>query len=185
MGMKSCLHAQLSIYISILLLRQLHLVVVHHKIMFQSGIFQVLYYQLTVCYHYAVLTWNLLSLRDKLIRNFLLSTSRDVLCGKLACVQPHKNANKSEVQSTVYSYIQDHVCVSIATGSSMRSDGTDNAYVADGTMCGPEMVTKCDNLYSAVLNYVSYQIRQSMMTITIILNGFKLVLAFISHVIFK
>uniref|UniRef100_A0A2R9AHJ0 ADAM metallopeptidase domain 18 n=1 Tax=Pan paniscus TaxID=9597 RepID=A0A2R9AHJ0_PANPA len=64
---------------------------------------------------------------------------KDVLCGKLACVQPHKNANKSEVQSTVYSYIQDHVCVSIATGSSMRSDGTDNAYVADGTMCGPEM----------------------------------------------
>uniref|UniRef100_A0A2K6L722 ADAM metallopeptidase domain 18 n=1 Tax=Rhinopithecus bieti TaxID=61621 RepID=A0A2K6L722_RHIBE len=76
---------------------------------------------------------------DKLIRNFLLSTSRDVLCGKLACVQPHKNAYKSDIQYTVYSYIQDHVCVSIATGSSMRSDGTDNAYVADGTMCGPEM----------------------------------------------
>ncbi|XP_030793734.1 disintegrin and metalloproteinase domain-containing protein 18 isoform X2 [Rhinopithecus roxellana] len=64
---------------------------------------------------------------------------KDVLCGKLACVQPHKNAYKSDIQYTVYSYIQDHVCVSIATGSSMRSDGTDNAYVADGTMCGPEM----------------------------------------------
>uniref|UniRef100_A0A2K5HY52 Uncharacterized protein n=1 Tax=Colobus angolensis palliatus TaxID=336983 RepID=A0A2K5HY52_COLAP len=64
---------------------------------------------------------------------------KDVLCGKLACVQPHKNAYKSDIQYTVYSYIQDHVCVSIATGSSMRSDGTDTAYVADGTMCGPEM----------------------------------------------
>ncbi|XP_054099850.2 disintegrin and metalloproteinase domain-containing protein 18 isoform X1 [Callithrix jacchus] len=64
---------------------------------------------------------------------------KDVLCGKLACVQPHKNTYKSDVQATVYSYIQDHVCLSIATGTSVRSDGTDNAYVADGTMCGPEM----------------------------------------------
>ncbi|XP_027455317.1 disintegrin and metalloproteinase domain-containing protein 18 isoform X5 [Zalophus californianus] len=64
---------------------------------------------------------------------------KDVLCGKLACVWPQKNTYKSDIQSAVYSYIQGHVCISITTGSSVRSDGRDYAYVADGTVCGTQM----------------------------------------------
>ncbi|XP_012632896.1 disintegrin and metalloproteinase domain-containing protein 18 isoform X2 [Microcebus murinus] len=64
---------------------------------------------------------------------------KDVLCGKLACVWPQNDTYKSDVQTAVYSYIKDHACLSIATGSSMRSDGRDNSYVADGTVCGPQM----------------------------------------------
>ncbi|KAL1773249.1 disintegrin and metalloproteinase domain-containing protein 18, partial [Sigmodon hispidus] len=63
---------------------------------------------------------------------------KDVLCGKLACFQPHKNY-KSTAQSVVYSYVHDNVCLSIPPGLSMRSDGRDYAYVADGTVCGPQM----------------------------------------------
>ncbi|XP_047573114.1 disintegrin and metalloproteinase domain-containing protein 18 isoform X1 [Lutra lutra] len=63
---------------------------------------------------------------------------KDVLCGKLACVWPLKNY-KNDVQSAVYSYTQGHACISIATGSSVRSDGRDYAYVADGTVCGTQM----------------------------------------------
>lgn len=36
----------------------------------------------------------------------------------------------------------------------MRSDGRDYAYVADGTVCGTQMVTKHVHLYLAVLYYV-------------------------------
>uniref|UniRef100_UPI001659F3C1 disintegrin and metalloproteinase domain-containing protein 18-like n=1 Tax=Halichoerus grypus TaxID=9711 RepID=UPI001659F3C1 len=79
---------------------------------------------------------------------------KDVLCGKLACVWPQKNTYKNDIQSAVYSYIQGHVCISITTGSSVRSDGRDYAYVADGTVCGTQMVTKHVHLYLAVLNYV-------------------------------
>ncbi|XP_047713366.1 disintegrin and metalloproteinase domain-containing protein 18-like isoform X5 [Prionailurus viverrinus] len=64
---------------------------------------------------------------------------RDVLCGKLACVWPHKNTYKNDVQPAVYSYIQGHVCISIATGSSVKSDERDYSYVADGTVCGAQM----------------------------------------------
>ncbi|KAM5264352.1 disintegrin and metalloproteinase domain-containing protein 18 [Ctenodactylus gundi] len=65
---------------------------------------------------------------------------KDVLCGKLACVQPHKNPSGSAaVESAVYSYTQGHVCLSITPGSSVRPDGRDSAYVADGTKCGPQM----------------------------------------------
>nr|XP_044606972.1 disintegrin and metalloproteinase domain-containing protein 18-like isoform X1 [Equus asinus] len=64
---------------------------------------------------------------------------KDVLCGKLACVWPDKNTYKSAVQSAVYSYIPGHVCISVATGSSVRSDGRDYVYVADGTVCGAQM----------------------------------------------
>uniref|UniRef100_A0A8D2JQN2 Disintegrin and metalloproteinase domain-containing protein 2 n=1 Tax=Sciurus vulgaris TaxID=55149 RepID=A0A8D2JQN2_SCIVU len=64
---------------------------------------------------------------------------KDILCGKLACVWPHKSTYKSAVQFAVYSYIHDHVCLSIIPGSSVSSDGRDNAYVADGTVCGPQM----------------------------------------------
>ncbi|GAB5570297.1 disintegrin and metalloproteinase domain-containing protein 18-like isoform X2 [Prionailurus iriomotensis] len=69
---------------------------------------------------------------------------RDVLCGKLACVWPHKNTYKNDVQPAVYSYIQGHVCISIATGSSVKSDERDYSYVADGTVCGAQMI--CNNL---------------------------------------
>ncbi|CAK7294747.1 Disintegrin and metalloproteinase domain-containing protein 18 [Vulpes lagopus] len=65
--------------------------------------------------------------------------SRDVLCGKLACVWPHKNTYKNDVRSAVYSNIQGHVCISMTTGLSVRSDGRDYAYVADGTVCGAQM----------------------------------------------
>ncbi|XP_006860053.1 PREDICTED: disintegrin and metalloproteinase domain-containing protein 18-like [Chrysochloris asiatica] len=68
---------------------------------------------------------------------------KDVLCGKLACVRPHKNTYKSDNQSTVYSYTKGHVCISITPGSSVSSDGSDFAYVADGTVCGPGMI--CNN----------------------------------------
>uniref|UniRef100_A0A286ZN86 ADAM metallopeptidase domain 18 n=2 Tax=Sus scrofa TaxID=9823 RepID=A0A286ZN86_PIG len=61
----------------------------------------------------------------------------DVLCGKLACIWPNKNSYKNDVQSAVYSYTQGHEC--ITTGSAMRSDGRDYAYVADGTVCGAQM----------------------------------------------
>ncbi|KAM9194451.1 disintegrin and metalloproteinase domain-containing protein 18 [Dugong dugon] len=64
---------------------------------------------------------------------------KDVLCGKLACVRPHENTYKNDIKSTVYSYIQGHVCMSITIGSSVSSDGRDYAYVADGTVCGPQM----------------------------------------------
>ncbi|XP_023573055.1 disintegrin and metalloproteinase domain-containing protein 18 [Octodon degus] len=64
---------------------------------------------------------------------------KHVLCGKLVCVQPHKNTNKSVVQSAVYSYVHDYECLSITPGTSLRSDGTDDTYVADGTVCGPQM----------------------------------------------
>ncbi|XP_048648817.1 disintegrin and metalloproteinase domain-containing protein 18 isoform X4 [Marmota marmota marmota] len=64
---------------------------------------------------------------------------KDILCGKLTCVWPHKNTYKTAAQYTVYSYIHDHVCLSIIPGSSLSSDGRDNAYVADGTVCGPQM----------------------------------------------
>uniref|UniRef100_A0A8C0DQE0 ADAM metallopeptidase domain 18 n=1 Tax=Balaenoptera musculus TaxID=9771 RepID=A0A8C0DQE0_BALMU len=62
---------------------------------------------------------------------------KDVLCGKLACVWPHNNTYKSDVQSAVYSSTQGHVCITI--GSSVRSGGRDYAYVADGTVCGSQM----------------------------------------------
>lgn len=74
-------------------------------------------------------------------RNFVFNF-RDVLCGKLACVWPHKNTYKNDVRSAVYSYIQGHACISMTTGLSVRSDGRDYAYVADGTVCGAQMVTK-------------------------------------------
>ncbi|XP_037382007.1 disintegrin and metalloproteinase domain-containing protein 18-like isoform X2 [Talpa occidentalis] len=64
---------------------------------------------------------------------------KDVLCGKLACVWPHNNTYKSDVQSAVYSNIQGHLCLSITTGSSVRSEERDYVYVADGTVCGPQM----------------------------------------------
>ncbi|XP_073074922.1 disintegrin and metalloproteinase domain-containing protein 18 isoform X2 [Manis javanica] len=64
---------------------------------------------------------------------------KDVLCGKLACVWPHKNTYKTDVQSAVYSYIQGHECLSVTTESLVRSDGRDHAYVADGTICGAQM----------------------------------------------
>ncbi|XP_077008669.1 disintegrin and metalloproteinase domain-containing protein 18-like isoform X1 [Tamandua tetradactyla] len=64
---------------------------------------------------------------------------KDVLCGKLACVWPHKNTYKNDVQYAIYSYIQGHVCITVNTESSVRSDGRDYAYVADGTVCGPQM----------------------------------------------
>ncbi|CAH6787150.1 disintegrin and metalloproteinase domain-containing protein 18 [Phodopus roborovskii] len=63
---------------------------------------------------------------------------KDVLCGKLACFQPHKNY-KGIARSVVYSYVHDSVCLSIPPGFSMRADGKDYAYVADGTVCGPQM----------------------------------------------
>ncbi|NP_001362245.1 disintegrin and metalloproteinase domain-containing protein 18 isoform X2 [Rattus norvegicus] len=63
---------------------------------------------------------------------------KDVLCGKLACFRPNKNY-KSSTQSVLYSYVHGSVCLSIPPGLSMRSDGKDNAYVADGTVCGPQM----------------------------------------------
>nr|XP_023418599.1 disintegrin and metalloproteinase domain-containing protein 18 [Cavia porcellus] len=64
---------------------------------------------------------------------------KDVLCGKLACVQPHKDTNKSAIRSTVYLYIHNYECLSIIPGTSLRSDGRDDAYVTDGTVCGPQM----------------------------------------------
>ncbi|KAI5940898.1 Disintegrin and metalloproteinase domain-containing protein 18 [Manis javanica] len=67
---------------------------------------------------------------------------KDVLCGKLACVWPHKNTYKNDVQSAVYSYIQGHECLSVTTGSLVRSDGRDHAYVADGTICGAFIFTQ-------------------------------------------
>ncbi|KAL6039018.1 hypothetical protein STEG23_007148, partial [Scotinomys teguina] len=63
---------------------------------------------------------------------------KDVLCGKLACFRPHKKY-KSTAQPVIYSYVHDSVCLSIPPGVSMRSDGRDYAYVADGTVCGPQM----------------------------------------------
>ncbi|XP_072632665.1 disintegrin and metalloproteinase domain-containing protein 18-like isoform X8 [Canis lupus baileyi] len=67
---------------------------------------------------------------------------KDVLCGKLACVWPHKNTYKNDVRSAVYSYIQGHACISMTTGLSVRSDGRDYAYVADGTVCGAQMTER-------------------------------------------
>ncbi|XP_006900364.1 PREDICTED: disintegrin and metalloproteinase domain-containing protein 18-like [Elephantulus edwardii] len=64
---------------------------------------------------------------------------KDVLCGKLACIWSHENANKNDNPTTVYSYVQGHVCMSTVIGSSVSSDGRDYAYVADGTACGPQM----------------------------------------------
>lgn len=110
-----------------------------------------------------------------MIRNFLLSIFRDVLCGKLACVWPHKNTYQTNVQSTVYSYTQGHVCLSITTGSSVKSNGRDYAYVADGTVCGAQMVTKCSFILSCV-KLRNYQILYSIhyvMTITVILSIFQ------------
>ncbi|KAM5275994.1 disintegrin and metalloproteinase domain-containing protein 18-like [Hipposideros larvatus] len=77
----------------------------------------------------------------------------DVLCGKLACVWPH-NTYKSNVQSAVYSYTQGHVCISITTGSSVRSDGRDYAYVADGTVCGAQMY--CENKTCKEVHLMGY-----------------------------
>lgn len=107
------------------------------------------------------------------MRNFLLSISRDVLCGKLACVWPHKNTYKNDVQSAVYSYIQGHECLSVTTGSLVRLDGRDHAYVADGTICGTQMVTKHVHLYLAMLNSVILSDMYFTMTITITLSGFE------------
>ncbi|XP_055972635.1 LOW QUALITY PROTEIN: disintegrin and metalloproteinase domain-containing protein 18-like [Sorex fumeus] len=64
---------------------------------------------------------------------------KDVLCGKLACVWPNRDTYKSDVHSVLYTYIHDYICMSIATGTSLRADGKDYAYVADGTVCGPNM----------------------------------------------
>lgn len=88
------------------------------------------------------------------MRNFLLSISRDVLCGKLACVWPQKDTYKSHIQSAVYSYTQGHVCLSITTESSVRSDERDYGYVADGTMCGTQMVTKHVCIFLVLIDYV-------------------------------
>ncbi|XP_060038216.1 disintegrin and metalloproteinase domain-containing protein 18-like isoform X1 [Erinaceus europaeus] len=64
---------------------------------------------------------------------------KDVLCGKLACIWPHTSIYKSDVEAAVYSYIKGHVCMSITTESSVMVDGRDYTYVADGTVCGPQM----------------------------------------------
>ncbi|XP_051025978.1 disintegrin and metalloproteinase domain-containing protein 18 [Acomys russatus] len=63
---------------------------------------------------------------------------KDILCGKLACFRPRKNY-KGTARSVVYSYVHDSMCLSIPPGLSMRADGKDSAYVADGTVCGPHM----------------------------------------------
>uniref|UniRef100_A0A8C5NXX5 Uncharacterized protein n=2 Tax=Jaculus jaculus TaxID=51337 RepID=A0A8C5NXX5_JACJA len=55
------------------------------------------------------------------------------------CVQPYNNTYKINAQSILYSHVHDNVCLSIPPGSSVRPDGRDNAYVADGTVCGPKM----------------------------------------------
>ncbi|KAF4026212.1 hypothetical protein G4228_018355, partial [Cervus hanglu yarkandensis] len=67
---------------------------------------------------------------------------KDVLCGKLACVWPQNSTYRSDVRSAVYSYSQGLVCITPA--SSVRSGGGDDTYVADGTMCGEQMI--CNNL---------------------------------------
>lgn len=88
-----------------------------------------------------ILSWKLGSLKFKIITNFLLSIFRDILCGKLVCVFPSKDTYKGDAEAAVGSSAHDHVCVSTAPGSSVTPDGTDAAYVADGTTCGPQMVT--------------------------------------------
>nr|XP_021511390.1 disintegrin and metalloproteinase domain-containing protein 18 [Meriones unguiculatus] len=62
----------------------------------------------------------------------------DVLCGKLTCFRPNKN-QKSSARAVMYTYVHDSVCLSVPLGLSTRADGGDNAYVADGTVCGPQM----------------------------------------------
>ncbi|KAM6221042.1 disintegrin and metalloproteinase domain-containing protein 18-like [Rhynchocyon petersi] len=64
---------------------------------------------------------------------------KDVLCGKLACIWPHENMYKSDIQSIVYSYVQGHICMSTTTESPVSSNGKDYSYVADGTVCGLQM----------------------------------------------
>ncbi|XP_013207416.1 disintegrin and metalloproteinase domain-containing protein 18 [Microtus ochrogaster] len=71
-------------------------------------------------------------------KNSSQCAQKDVLCGKLACFQPHKN-EKSAARSVIYSYVHNRVCLSTPPGLSMRSDGRDYAFVADGTVCGPQM----------------------------------------------
>ena len=78
--------------------------------------------------------------------------SRDVLCGKLACVWPKNSIYRSDVRSAVYSYSQGLVCITPV--SSVKSGGGDDTYVADGTMCGAQMVTKHVHLHLPVLNDV-------------------------------
>ncbi|XP_060237256.1 disintegrin and metalloproteinase domain-containing protein 18 [Meriones unguiculatus] len=63
---------------------------------------------------------------------------KDVLCGKLTCFRPNKN-QKSSARAVMYTYVHDSVCLSVPLGLSTRADGGDNAYVADGTVCGPQM----------------------------------------------
>nr|XP_008272155.1 disintegrin and metalloproteinase domain-containing protein 18 isoform X1 [Oryctolagus cuniculus] len=64
---------------------------------------------------------------------------KDVLCGKLVCAVPSKNAEEGDAPAATFSHGRDHVCVSMTTASSVRPDGRDYAYVADGTACGPQM----------------------------------------------
>nr|KAF6459917.1 ADAM metallopeptidase domain 18 [Molossus molossus] len=79
---------------------------------------------------------------------------KDVLCGKLACVWPQKNTYRSNIRSAVYSYTQGHLCLSIPTGLSMRSDGRDYSYVADGTVCGTQMY--CENKTCKEIHLMRY-----------------------------
>ncbi|KAG8512506.1 Disintegrin and metalloproteinase domain-containing protein 18 [Galemys pyrenaicus] len=91
---------------------------------------------------------------SKIHNRYLVNRSMDVLCGKLACVWPHNNTSKINVQSEVYSNIQGHFCLFITAGSSVRSDGRDYVYVADGTVCGPQMY--CINKICKKAHFTGY-----------------------------
>ncbi|XP_058525768.1 disintegrin and metalloproteinase domain-containing protein 18 isoform X1 [Ochotona princeps] len=64
---------------------------------------------------------------------------KDILCGKLVCIFPSKDNYKGDVETAVVSSTHEYICVSTAAGSSVTPDGRDAVYVADGTMCGPQM----------------------------------------------
>ncbi|XP_057608328.1 disintegrin and metalloproteinase domain-containing protein 5-like [Chionomys nivalis] len=75
----------------------------------------------------------------------------DVLCGKLVCTWPFKRIVKLVNISTVYTHVQNDVCISFYKGGRIPKstpttystiEDRDETFVEDGTICGPDMYCK-------------------------------------------
>ncbi|CAO2611693.1 Disintegrin and metalloproteinase domain-containing protein 5 [Lemmus lemmus] len=75
----------------------------------------------------------------------------DVLCGKLVCTWPFKRILKLANISTVYTHVQNDVCISLYKGGRTPKntlttystiEDRDETFVEDGTICGPDMYCK-------------------------------------------
>lgn len=74
------------------------------------------------------------------------------MCGKLVCAWPHKKLVSRANLSVIYTHVRQDMCVSTFLHSGrllrpslstyLQPEDRDKTFVEDGTVCGPEMVTR-------------------------------------------